>query len=164
MFASGNFVWGFPAISTDNWKGGIDFAPDGQATEATLRVNDPFVVAPVTTEPAEAASELVLETAGCSLARDSVDQRIIDEIRTGTARFGETYRGGGKGLIDSQQAVGGWPDLVSLPAPIDTDHDGMPDDWEREHALDLANPADASADADGNGYSNVEEYLNSLAR
>jgi len=46
-------VFGFPAISVDNWQGGIDFAPDGEATETTLRVAQPFVVAPVTTQPAE---------------------------------------------------------------------------------------------------------------
>lgn len=162
MYAAGNFVFGFPAISVDNWQGGIDFAPDGEATETTLRVAQPFVVAPVTTQPAEVAYELVLAQAGCSLFRDSVDQRIISEIRTGTARFGETYGGGGKGIIDSQTAVGGWPELGSRPAPPDTDHDGMPDDWERKHGLDLNNSADGASDANGDGYTNLEEYLNSI--
>ena len=64
MFATGNFVWGFPEISADNWKGGIDFAVDGEATEATLRVNQPYVVAPVKTQSAEAAYQLVLAQAG----------------------------------------------------------------------------------------------------
>jgi hypothetical protein len=162
MYAAGNFVWGYPAISADNWQGGMDFAPDGEATEATLRVNQPFVVAPVNTQPAETAYELVLAQAGCSLFRDSVDRRVIEEIRTGTAKFGETYGGGGKGIIDSQTAVGGWPELRSQPAPTDTDHDGMPDDWERKHGLDLNNSADAASDANGDGYTNLEEYLNSL--
>ena len=162
MYAAGNFVWGYPAISADNWQGGMDFAPDGEATAATLRVNQPFVVAPVTTQPAETAYELVLAQAGCSLFRDSVDRRIIEEIRTGTARFGETYGGGGKGIIDSQTAVGGWPELRSQSAPTDTDHDGMPDDWERKHGLDLNNSADGTSDANGNGYTNLEEYLNSI--
>lgn len=164
MFASGNFVWGYSAISADNWNGGIDFEPSGEATEATLRVREPFVVAPVTTQSAEAACELVLAKAGCSLSRDAVDQRIINEIRTGTAKYGETYGGGGKGIIDSQQAVGGWPELRSAPAPIDSDHDGMPDDWERKHGLDPNNPADGASDADGDGYTNLEEYLNSLTK
>jgi hypothetical protein len=162
MYAEGNFLWGFPAISADNWKGGIDFAEDGEATETTLRVKNPYVVAPVSTQPAEAAYELVLKHAGCSLARDSVDQRIIREIRSGTATFGETYAGGGKGIIDSQKAVGGWPELHSVPAPLDTDHDGMPDDWERKHHLDPANDADGPQDRDSDGFTNLEEYLNSL--
>lgn len=162
MFAAGNFVHGFPAVTADNWKGGIDFAPDGEATEATLRVDQAFVVASVATQTAVAAFPLVLDHAGCSLSRDAVDRRIIEEIRTGTARFGETYQGGGKGIIDSQRAVGGWPQLRSLPAPLDTDHDGMPDEWERAHGLDPRDPSDGARAAGPEGFSNLEVYLNSL--
>jgi len=162
MYADGNFMWGFPAISADNWSGGIDFADDGDATEETLRVYEPYVVAPVNTQPAEEAIELVLENAGASFHRDAVDARIIGEIRGGTAQFGETYKGGGKGIIDSQTAVGGWPELRSEPAPPDTDRDGMPDAWETANGLDPKNPADGPLDRDDDGYTNLEEYLNSL--
>lgn len=162
MFAEGNFVFGFPEITANNWAGGIDFAPDGEATEATLRVTAPYVVAPVETESAEAAFEAALAHAGCSLSRDAVDARIVEEIRSGTAQFGETYAGGGKGLIDSQSAVGGWPELRSLPAPPDGDGDGMPDDWERAEGLDPANPADGPISPQPGGYTNLERYLNSL--
>jgi hypothetical protein len=162
MYATGNYVWGFPAVSADNWKGGIDFAPDGEATEATLRVNHPYLVAPVQTQPAEVAYELVLARAGCSRERDAVDRRIVEEIRTGTAKFGATYQGGGKGIIDSQKDVGGWPELRSLIAPVDTDHDGMPDDWERAHGLNPLDPADGARAAAGDGYTHLEVYLNSL--
>ena len=62
MYADGNFVWGFPEISKNNWDGGIDFSEDGDATESTLRANEPYVVAPVRTQPAEEAFELVLRT------------------------------------------------------------------------------------------------------
>jgi hypothetical protein len=162
MYAAGNFVAGFPLISADNWKGGIDFAPDGEATERTLRVDRPFVVAPVTTQSADAAYELVLAQAGASLVRDAVDRRVIHEIRTGTAKFGATYKGGGKGIIDSQKDVGGWPELRSLPAPVDTDHDGMPDAWESAHGLDPGDPSDGARETASGGYTNLELYLNSL--
>lgn len=162
MFAEGNYVHGFPAITADNWKGGIDFAPDGEATEATLRVRTPYVVAPVTTHPAVEAYERVLADAGCSLRRDAVDRRIVEEIRTGTARFGASYKGGGKGIIDSQADVGGWPELRSLPAPIDTDHDGLPDDWETAHGLDPHNAADGALINPATGYTRLEEYLHAL--
>jgi pectate lyase len=162
MFAVGNYVHGSPAISADNWKGGIDFVPDGEATEATLRVPQEYVVAPVATQTAQAAYESVLAHAGCSLSRDAVDRRIVEEVRTGTAKFGASYKGGGKGLIDSQRDVGGWPELRSLPAPIDTDHDGMPDDWETAHGLDPNNPADGARAATPRGYTHLERYLNSL--
>ena len=65
-----------------------------------------------------------------------MDERIIKEIRTGTATYGETYGGGGKGIIDSQTARGRLAGAASAPAPTDTDHDGMPDDWEETHGLD----------------------------
>jgi pectate lyase len=162
MFLAGNFMWGFPAVTAENWKG-VDFQPDGDATLMTLRVTEPFTVAPVQTQPAEKAFELVLAHAGCSLVRDSVDQRIVNEIRTGTARFGASYGGGGKGIIDSQKEVGGWPELRSTPAPADSDHDGMPDDWEKAQQLDSNNPADGALDNTGDGYTNLEKYLNSLA-
>ena len=162
MYAEGNYLWGFPAVTKDNWNGGIDFAEDGEATEQTLRVRAPYVVAPVKTQSAERACRMVLRGVGCSLRRDSVDARVVKEIRTGTATYGETYGGGGRGLIDSQTAVGGWPELRSLPAAEDRDHDGMPDAWERKHRLNPNDPADGAQDANGDGYTNLEDYLNSL--
>jgi hypothetical protein len=162
MFADGNFVWGFPEITKNNWAGGINFSEDGDATESTLKANVPFLVAPVQTQPAEEAFQLVLRNAGTSLSRDSVDARIVNEIRSGTAQYGSTYGGGRKGIIDSQSDVGGWPELKSAPAPPDTDADGMPDKWEAQHGLDSDNSADGPIDRDGDGYTNVEEYLNSL--
>jgi uncharacterized repeat protein (TIGR02543 family) len=47
-------------------------------------------------------------------------------------------------------------ELVELA--IDADEDGIPDDWETEHGLDPADPADALEDADGDGQSNREEH------
>ena len=48
-----------------------------------------------------------------------------------------TLRGGGlylykstNGFVSNPNAAGGWPGLKSMPAPTDTDHDGMPDTWE----------------------------------
>ena len=66
-------------------------------------------------------------------------------------------------MIDTQDQVGGWPMLKSLQAPADTDRDGLPDDWESAHGLDPANPADRNADRNGDGYTNLEEYLNERA-
>jgi pectate lyase len=116
---------------------------------------------PIHQQTAEEAYRLVLQHAGASLPRrDPIDARIIEEVRTGTAQFGETYGGGGKGIIDSQDAVGGWPELSSKAAPLDTDGDGMPDAWENGHGLDPDDVADGSNDQDNDGYTNVEEYLN----
>ena len=58
--------------------------------------------------------------------------------------------------------MGGWPDLKSLPAEVDSDNDGMPDFWEKEQGLDL-NVNDAKLDIDKDGYSNIENYINSIS-
>ncbi len=162
MYAAGNFVWGFPEVTKNNWNGGIDFSPTGDATEKTLRADKPFVVAPVRTQPAEEAFRIVLKQAGASLHRDAVDTRVIHEIETGTAQYGATWGGGGKGIIDSQKDVGGWPELKSGAAPVDSDADGMPNDWEQAHGLNPQQAKDGVLDRDGDGYTNLEEYLNSL--
>lgn len=65
-------------------------------------------------------------------------------------------------LIDSQDEVGGWPELKSKATPADTDQDEMPDAWERANKLDPSNPDDRNSDADIDGFTNLEEYLNSL--
>ena len=56
-----------------------------------------------------------------------------------------------------------WPDYRTRDVPVDSDHDGMPDDWERRHGLNPNDPTDGNADRDGDGYTNLEEYLNWLA-
>jgi hypothetical protein len=162
MFAHGNFVWGFPRISEDNWNGGIDFTPDGDANKTTLRAFKAYVVAPVETQSAEVAFERVLAHAGASKSRDPIDSRIIHEIRSGTAQFGASWGGGGKGIIDSQSDVGGWPELASASAPTDDDSDGMSDEWESSEGLDPRDASDGNLDKDEDGYTNIEEYLDSL--
>ena len=63
-------------------------------------------------------------------------------------------------IIRSQEEVGGWPELKSAPAAADTDRDGMPDLWEKDKGLDPKDASDGSHDKDGDGYTNLEEYLN----
>lgn len=93
--------------------------------------------------------------AGCSLPRrDSIDARIADEVRSGTATFGRN------GIIASPSDVGGWPELKSEPAPADTDNDGMPDAWEAKFGLEPNDPSDSASDQDSDGHTNIEEYLN----
>ena len=65
-------------------------------------------------------------------------------------------------MIDTQATVGGWPELPSAAAPADADHDGMPDEWEVAKGLNPENAADRNSDINGNGYTNLEDYLNGL--
>jgi pectate lyase len=154
FFVEGNYVDGFPVITANNWKGGIDYM--GNASEAKNRALKPFDFPPITEQTAEKMYPLVLKNAGASLERDVIDQRIIKEVKTGTVTFGKN------GIIDSQKDVGGWPVLKSLAPLTDTDQDGMPDTWEKQNNLNPNDPADRNGDLNKDGYTNLEEYLNSI--
>jgi pectate lyase len=96
--------------------------------------------------------ELVLNNAGAlAPSRDAVDLRIVQSVRAGTGAH-----------IKTQDQVGGWPTYSAGQAPADTDHDGMPDAWETSHGLNPSDATDGNKDADGDGYTNVEQYLNGL--
>jgi hypothetical protein len=156
-YIADNTVAGYPAVTIDNWNGGVQgFGPE------KIRVNIPHPWAPVLTHEAPQAYILVLEHAGAVLpGRDSVDKRIVEEVRTGVTTYGGIW-GTGKGIIDSQTEVGGWPELNTYDVPVDDDHDGMSDDWEIEQGLDPTDPEDHSGDINGDGYTNLENYLNQL--
>lgn len=102
-------------------------------------------------ETAAEAEAAVLASAGAGRVRDAVDRRVIEGVRARTGR-----------IIDSQAQVGGWPDLEAGTPWIDGDGDGMPDDWERANGLDPADAADGAADRNGDGWTNLEDWLNSL--
>ncbi len=156
-YLEGNCVEGDSAVTADNWHGGVQT----DSIEAK-RADRPFPCAPVRTQTADNAYRLVLSEAGAVLPkRDAVDARIVEEVRTGSAAFGGEW-GPGSGIIDSQAGVGGWPALRSAPAPRDMDHDGMPDAWERGHGLNPSDSSDRNRDPDGDGYTNLEDYLNGL--
>jgi hypothetical protein len=65
---------------------------------------------------------------------------------------------------DSQNDVGGWPTLNSLPAPADSDKDGMADAWESANGLNSVDAEDRNGDRNADDYSNLEEYINSLVK
>jgi pectate lyase len=113
-------------------------------------VQDRHPAPPISTTSAFDAWDQVLAGAGASLpARDAVDERIVQDAIQGTGN-----------VIDDPAEVGGWPDLDPGTPPADSDHDGMPDDWENLYGFNPDEPTDGLGDADGDGYTNVEEYLN----
>jgi hypothetical protein len=156
-YLGGNLFEGHPAWSADNY---LAVALDRWAKGNYLRVSLEQIRAPQEfdvgaarprTDTAEVAYERVLRRAGASLSRDAADERLVAGVRAGTHR-----------LIDSQREVGGWPELKSLPPAADADRDGMPDAWENSNGLNPQDSADRNADRDSDGYTNLEEYLNSL--
>jgi pectate lyase len=158
-YVAENFVAGNPKVTADNWAGGVQF--DDVETQdqidaliARVRAKTAAPAAPVTQQSAEEAYKLVLAQAGATLPkRDYVDNRIIETVRTGKP----TYK---NGIIDIPSDVGGWPDYKSAAAPTDSDHDGMPDSWEKQFGLEWNDSSDGSKDTDNDGYTNVEEWLN----
>jgi hypothetical protein len=114
-------------------------------------VDEPYDVVFGETQDALDAYEAVLASAGASIWRDSADERIIADVRNRTGQ-----------IISSEQEVGGWPDLPGGEPRTDSDGDGMPDEWETAHGLDPADPADGAIDPDGDGYTHLEDWLNSL--
>jgi hypothetical protein len=162
FYITGNYVHNNAAVTADNWNGGVNYDSSLPTEQRpNVRLQAPIEYHMATDHTAVQAYESVLEQVGASLKRDAVDTRIINEVRNGTATFGGAY-GAAKGIIDTQATVGGWPALASLPAPTDTDNDGMPDTWETTNGLNPNDAADRNTDANGNGYTNLEEYLNSL--
>lgn len=115
------------------------------------RLAKPIEQPPVVTESWDRAYRRVLAQAGASIVRDSVDKRTVEGVQQRSNR-----------IINSQSKVGGWPLLASGVAPHDSDGDGMPDEWERGMRFDPHNPEDAQADHNGDGYTNLEDYLQSL--
>ena len=115
------------------------------------RQDEPFETGPIVEEDALTAYERVLKSGGAILPRrEAVDSRIVKDVRSLTGR-----------IIKSQEEVGSWPELASLPAPKDTDHDGMPDNWETKNGLDPNYRDDRNIVGD-DGYTMLEIYLNGM--
>lgn len=93
--------------------------------------------------------------------RDAVDARIVKEVKEKNASGMGVF--GKKGIIDSPNTVGGWPEYKTVQAAIDSDNDGMPDEWEKQHGLNASNADDRNKKGEG-GYTMLEIYLNSLVK
>lgn len=172
-YMSGNVMEGFDYLN-DNWK-----AFKGTAEEQTLvRVDKPLFEPYVRTETAAEALKSVLADVGATLPKqDVIDRRLIEEVRTGTAHYsgtrGPTFDPPGRnyaGIIDAptdvKDAAGSpdfpWPEYRTYNVPVDSDHDGIPDDWEKRYGLNPNDPSDANGDRNGDGFTNLEKYLYGL--
>ena len=169
--------WGPRPYLDGNWMEGADntdqqslfpgFRSERWSSDKQLPRETPHAIpawAQISTQSAKDASERVLAEVGATLPRrDAVDCRLVQQVRRGTGK-----------IIDSQDEVGGWPELKSAAPPEDSNNDGMPDEWQLRYGLDPhsvdGGPAhndavwypnnEASRDLDGDGYTNLEEYLN----
>lgn len=169
FYINGNYVDGYPGATADNWGLGVynqfhsSYGTVSQADkDAMKRLTEHPTNNNVTTHTAEIAYLRVLDFCGASLKRDTVDRRVIKNVRNKTFSFPGS-NGSVNGIIDTQADVGGWPILQSLPAPTDTDKDGMPDAWETAKGLN-PNLANANGRNLSTAYDNIEVYINSLVK
>ena len=180
VYVSGNIMEGNDRVTKDNWDGGVQVGdlPDAGKYKDVMKVDQPFPIAKLTMIPTTEAYKYVLDNAGATLPRrDAVDKRIVEDVRTGKITYSQdakpapvsplikrrlppdSYK---QGIISDISQVGGYPEYKGTPY-IDSDGDGMPDDYEIKHGLDPKNPKDASQYRK-DGYTNIEEYLNSVVK
>ena len=147
-------------VNRDNAYGLViknDFAP-----EKKLLSSKAFNIAERTSlQSAKKAYKDVLEYAGASYRRDIIDKRIVEETRKGNYTY-EGSHGSTNGMIDQPSDVGGWPEYKSEVTLVDTDGDGMPDEWEKKNNLDPNDPADGTKYSLSPEYTNLEVYMNNL--
>ena len=192
VYANGNYVEGYPEVTADNWNGGIQIEnqPNTDGYTEQMRSNNPFAMPYLRIMSAEQAYDYVLENVGANIpCRDKVDQIIVDEVRTGKiyyAKDAAKYRGDVEGLAPKSQAadgsfryrrmaadsyklgiitdprqMGGYPEYKGEQY-VDTDLDGMPDAWEKANGLNPNDASDANGDCTGDGYTNIEKYINAI--
>ena len=180
VYAHGNIMEGYPEITADNWAGGIQVLEqfDTEGYTEKIKVDSPFpILYPFPVMTAQEAYDFVLENAGATLPkRDLVDERTIEQIRTGKVHYdpsvkpeefyqfesrrlpADSYK---QGIITDIRQVGGYPEYKGTPYK-DSDSDGMPDEWEIKYGLNPNDPSDAVLDMNGDGYTNIEKYINGM--
>ena len=148
-----NVMDGSADVTADNWAG---VYPDESSKKDQCKASSRWtegLTALTKEETAAQAYETVLAKAGCSLKRDAIDTRIVTEVRNKSGK-----------LVNTPDEAGGYPTLKSESAPMDTDRDGMPDEWEDANGLDKNNLSDGKTYTLNENYTNLEVYLNSLVQ
>jgi len=161
IYLKGNYVDGSPANTNRNWLGAV-MQGGTLADTVQSKALVPFNISDLQAQTAQQAYDAVLAGAGCVLpVRDVLDQRIMNDVRNRAGAIIDVQGGWPHGTPYSTSQTA-WPVLNSLPAPADTDHDGMTDAFETANGLNPNNAADRQLIA-ANGYTNLENYLNGLA-
>lgn len=158
-----------------------------------MRMNEPLTMPYITMLSAKGAYDYVLNNAGATIpCRDEVDEKVIEEVRTGQAYYvkklpkenpyGNTWglhvksqdKDGAfkyrrlpkdsykQGIITDPAQMGGYPVYSGTPY-VDSDNDGMPDAWEKANGLNPNDASDANGDINGDGYTNIEKYINGIS-
>lgn len=146
VFRSGNYADGY----TGTWGGQSSIYSSTQKTPYSIGAAD---------MPAQASYAYVTANVGANRpVRDSVDQRVIDNLRNGVMRHPNgTIQ---NRFINAADLV--WPNLSGGTPLPDQDNDGMADNWEQTNfgTLSRGSASDSSSDYDRDGYTDLEEFLN----
>jgi pectate lyase len=160
-YVDGNYVDEANDVSKNNWLG-IHMGNGGtDADKKEAVIDKPHPATPIRVQTAKDAYEAVLSYVGASFKRDTLDERIINDVKNRTGRFIDVQGGFPHGT-EYEVTVNAWPALKQLPAPADSDKDGIPDDWEKKKGLNPADANDASKVSLHKFYSNIEVYINEL--
>lgn len=179
VYCAGNIMEGNDSVTADNWKGVQTEQLDGPGYYAPyMRWNEPFAHPYYSVMSATEAYNYVLDNAGATFpVRDEIDRHIIEEVRTGIAYYAKDagpdsiqfkHRRLPKdswkiGIITTPQQYGGLPKYKKYKPYKDSDGDGMPDEWEKTNGLNPNDPSDANGDCTGDGYTNIEKYINGIS-
>lgn len=172
---TGNVMEGYPTFNSDNWNGfTINWSGTTPAPTKNDLSSDTLLYPPqniiyagkwigydeykLNIETAENAYQSILNKVG-TFHRDSVERRILHELKTGTASFKASL--GTWGIIDKSYNAEGYMQYQSSVAPEDNDRDGMADVWELGNGLNPSDPEDRNLTTI-EGYTALEVYLNSL--
>lgn len=166
-YISGNISEGNPEVTADNWENGVFNQMKSynltKADKNSIKINQPHDIQNnVKTDLPKDAYEKILQIGGASFVRDKVDLRVLKDIKNGTFTY-QGSLGSKNGIIDSQKDVGGFPELKMGKVSVDSDNDGMPDEWEIRHHLN-PNKYDANGRDLNKNYDNIEVYTHSIVQ
>ena len=163
FYVKGNYVDGWPNVTADNSLG-VVFNQGTEDDKKNFLMLNEFPAVDVNTQDAEAAYQLVLKNAGAVFpARDTLDGRVINDVINRTGRIIDVQGGYPHGTA-YEKTTAAWPTLKTLPAPNDSDGDGMPDEWEIENGLNPNDAGDTAGYKLSKDYTNIEVYINGLVK
>jgi pectate lyase len=159
FYVNGNIVEGAKQVTQNNLLG-VHMEGTSQDKINTI-VMHPFEVVDMPIENAAETFLKTIENVGASFKRDTLDQRIIEDV---IKRRGSIIdvQGGYPHGTPFDQTLTAWPTLKVGNLIMDSDHDGIPDAWELLKGLDANNSKDAHYFTLSKGYSNLEVYINSI--
>ena len=184
VYADGNVMEGYPEITKDNWNGGIQIEgqPNTDGYTEMMRSYEPFAMPYIKITSANDAYDYVTKHVGANIpCRDIVDERIIEEVKTGIPyydkKMAKDANGDLTGLAPKSMGEDGQFRYRRLPKDsykqgIITDirqmggfpeYKGTPYEWEIANGLNPNDPSDANKDCTGDGYTNIEKYINGIS-